>query len=237
MKCPNCGKESWPARAHCPFCGASAAATAAAPGHPEVAPAASAEVVAPADWVLLANCPSETAADSLLARLTASGIPACRPEASAAPATLPSGQTAVSFPVMVPSRYRLVGNRYLLSAEADAAAGLEATGTGLDSRPQTGGEDASDAQAMMIKGALWCLGGIAVTVISYQSAIGRGGGAYLIAWGAILFGAFEFLGGLFGVLAQSSRARAADLANDRAPDNISTPTSNEGLPAGPDRRG
>ena len=46
----------------------------------------------------------------------------------------------------------------------------------------------------MIYGALWCGGGILVTAITYSSA--SGGGTYIITWGAIIFGAVQFIVGL-----------------------------------------
>lgn len=45
----------------------------------------------------------------------------------------------------------------------------------------------------MIYGALWCVGGIAVTVATYNAA--TSGGTYVVAWGAILFGAIQFIRG------------------------------------------
>jgi hypothetical protein len=53
---------------------------------------------------------------------------------------------------------------------------------------------AKAGQGAMISGALWCIGGIAVTAITYQAA--SGGGTYVVAWGAILFGAIQFFRGL-----------------------------------------
>lgn len=50
----------------------------------------------------------------------------------------------------------------------------------------------------MLYGALWCIGGIVVTAVTYSAAIG--GGTYVVAWGAIAFGAIQFFRGL----AQSS---------------------------------
>ncbi len=47
----------------------------------------------------------------------------------------------------------------------------------------------------MLYGALWCIGGLAVTFFSYQSAT-TGGGKYVIAWGAVIFGAIQFFQGL-----------------------------------------
>jgi hypothetical protein len=49
---------------------------------------------------------------------------------------------------------------------------------------------------MKLHGALWCIGGILLTVGSYSAA--SGGGTYVIAWGAILFGALQFFKGLAG---------------------------------------
>ena len=46
----------------------------------------------------------------------------------------------------------------------------------------------------MLYGALWCIGGIIVTAITYSAA--SGGGTYVIAWGAILFGAIQFIKGV-----------------------------------------
>jgi hypothetical protein len=46
----------------------------------------------------------------------------------------------------------------------------------------------------MLIGATWCIGGILVTAMTYQTA--TGGGHYIVAWGAILFGAIQFLRGL-----------------------------------------
>lgn len=53
----------------------------------------------------------------------------------------------------------------------------------------------------MVVGALWCIIGIVVTVVTYLAAASSPtGGRYLIAWGAILFGGIQFLRGLFQVL-------------------------------------
>jgi len=48
----------------------------------------------------------------------------------------------------------------------------------------------------MLVGGLWCAGGTVVTVGTY-SMVASGGGSYFVAWGAILFGGFQFLKGLF----------------------------------------
>jgi hypothetical protein len=46
----------------------------------------------------------------------------------------------------------------------------------------------------MVAGGLICLVGIVVTVGSYMAA--SGGGTYVVAWGAIVFGAIRFFKGL-----------------------------------------
>jgi hypothetical protein len=52
------------------------------------------------------------------------------------------------------------------------------------------------AQKNMFYGAFWCIGGIAVTVLTYQTAADMGGGRFIIAWGAMLVGAIQFLRGV-----------------------------------------
>lgn len=49
-------------------------------------------------------------------------------------------------------------------------------------------------QKDMLYGALWCIGGIVVTVATMSAA--SGGGTYVVAWGAIVFGAIQFFRGL-----------------------------------------
>jgi hypothetical protein len=48
----------------------------------------------------------------------------------------------------------------------------------------------------MFRGAMFCIGGILVTVLSYLAAwTSPLGGTYVVAWGAILFGAIRFIQG------------------------------------------
>jgi hypothetical protein len=50
----------------------------------------------------------------------------------------------------------------------------------------------------MFVGAFVCIAGILVTTLTYKAAVSNpNGGSYIIAWGAILFGAFQFLLGVF----------------------------------------
>ncbi|WP_020471308.1 hypothetical protein [Zavarzinella formosa] len=46
----------------------------------------------------------------------------------------------------------------------------------------------------MLYGALWCGGGIIVTLGTL--AMAAGGGSYVVAWGAIIFGAIQFFRGM-----------------------------------------
>ena len=54
---------------------------------------------------------------------------------------------------------------------------------------------AKAAKKNMLYGALWCIGGIIVTVVTLGMAV-QGGGTYIVAWGAIIFGAIQFFRGL-----------------------------------------
>jgi hypothetical protein len=49
-------------------------------------------------------------------------------------------------------------------------------------------------QKNMVYGALWFTGGLLVTLISYAAA--AGGGKYLLAYGAVIGGAIQFIAGL-----------------------------------------
>lgn len=51
-------------------------------------------------------------------------------------------------------------------------------------------------------GALWAIGGTAVTAATYSAA--SGGGTYVVTWGAIIFGVIQFFQGL----AQYSSAKS-----------------------------
>ena len=50
------------------------------------------------------------------------------------------------------------------------------------------------AKKDVLYGALWCVGGIVVTAVTYSSA--SGGGTYVVAWGAIIFGAVQLIKGV-----------------------------------------
>jgi hypothetical protein len=49
----------------------------------------------------------------------------------------------------------------------------------------------------MIYGALWCVGGLIVTIVTYAMAAAEPhGGSYVVAWGAVVFGAIQFIRGM-----------------------------------------
>jgi hypothetical protein len=45
-------------------------------------------------------------------------------------------------------------------------------------------------------GLCWCAGGLALTIFTHEAAAAAGGGPFVLAWGAILFGGIQFLRGL-----------------------------------------
>ncbi len=53
---------------------------------------------------------------------------------------------------------------------------------------------AKQGKRRMLTGALWAIGGTVVTLFTYGAA-SNGGGSYVVAWGAILFGIIDFIRG------------------------------------------
>ena len=51
----------------------------------------------------------------------------------------------------------------------------------------------SEGRKNMLFGALWCVGGIAVTAATFSAAAGSG--SYVVAYGAIFYGAIQFFRG------------------------------------------
>jgi hypothetical protein len=68
-------------------------------------------------------------------------------------------------------------------------------GTKIKVAPEKAQPTQASARKNMLYGALWCIGGIIVTVTTYSAA--SGGGTYIVAWGAILFGGLQFLSGVY----------------------------------------
>jgi hypothetical protein len=87
--------------------------------------------------------------------------------------------------------------RWVRVRDAQAMVGYIPTGVravSLDA-PSGGASSAkAAAQKSMLIGAAWCVGGLAVTGVTYSMA--SGGGSYMIAWGPALFGGIQFLRGV-----------------------------------------
>ena len=62
-------------------------------------------------------------------------------------------------------------------------------------RPDAKSETHAAGVRKIIFGCCWFFGGIFVTVATY-SAASNGGGTYVVAWGAILFGAIDIIRGI-----------------------------------------
>ncbi len=96
------------------------------------------------------------------------------------------------------------------SVEAESCSGC---GTPLVVKHAAGAVESAEwspADRRMLRGAAWCAGGILVTLVTYSAA--APGGTYVIAWGAIAWGAVEFFQGLSG---RSSRAARQVQARDQ----------------------
>jgi hypothetical protein len=46
----------------------------------------------------------------------------------------------------------------------------------------------------VVFGALWLLGGLILTIVTYNAA--AGGGAYIVAWGPVIYGVYQVVRGL-----------------------------------------
>lgn len=61
---------------------------------------------------------------------------------------------------------------------------------------QISGKDEKQGRKDMFWGAVWFIGGLAVTLITYSNA-SEGGGRYTVAYGAIIFGLIQFVRGAY----------------------------------------
>jgi hypothetical protein len=52
----------------------------------------------------------------------------------------------------------------------------------------------------MLQGALWCVGGTCISIVSFELASGPQGGTYVVAWGAVVFGGLQFFRGMFQLI-------------------------------------
>jgi hypothetical protein len=83
------------------------------------------------------------------------------------------------------------GVRHMIPVGDPQAAGGRGGGIDLHSRHMRN----------MVFGLMWCVGGSVVTFYTYQQAAANPmGGKYVIAWGAVLVGFFQFVSGLTGMI-------------------------------------
>jgi predicted phage tail protein len=75
--------------------------------------------------------------------------------------------------------------------EADGASTQVATTLVNTVKNQYNAEVTKSANKNMLAGGLWCVGGTLVTVLSFTA----GGSRFVLAWGAIIFGAIQFFKG------------------------------------------
>jgi hypothetical protein len=68
--------------------------------------------------------------------------------------------------------------------------------------PEVRSAKAAKYSRRMLIGILWAVGGAIATLVSY-GAVSERGGVYMVFWGAIAFGAVDFLVGLFGLIRNS----------------------------------
>lgn len=87
-----------------------------------------------------------------------------------------------------------------ISADPEGGSGEVKVTTVTDTTPPSLIREA--AARNMLVGALWCIGGIVVTAVTYSAA--ANGGTYVVTWGAIVFGGLQFLKGLFGLITAPS---------------------------------
>jgi len=86
----------------------------------------------------------------------------------------------------------------------------------------------SVGQRNMFVGALWCVGGILVTAVTYGLAASLpAGGTYLVAWGAIVFGALQFFRGLAQTSSAGPSAPGLFMPAAAEPEHLLTVASEE----------
>jgi hypothetical protein len=82
---------------------------------------------------------------------------------------------------------------------ADGYAHVQAAFQRYEDSPEVKAVLASKYARHMLYGALWAIGGGIATAIGYSSASSSsGGGTYIVFWGAIVFGIYDFFKGLSG---------------------------------------
>ena len=93
--------------------------------------------------------------------------------------------------------YRRLGKEQLAVADMsrlESLARAEAESPALRAFREQEHEEEAEGRGDLIVGGLFLVGGIVVTVVTYAGA--GPGETYVVAWGAILFGGFQFIRGL-----------------------------------------
>lgn len=89
--------------------------------------------------------------------------------------------------------------REALPTQAEIAESLSHLSASSTEAPAlSNAERRSEGARNMLVGGLWCVGGIVFTAVSYSAA--GPGETYIVTWGAVLFGAAQFLKGFFQFL-------------------------------------
>lgn len=115
--------------------------------------------------------------------------------------SLPSSQSAVKTQYKRNTKFHLTdvikqdGRHFVKIRDMTGDEGFIEGGTKIKIVPEKAQPTKASARKNMIYGALWCIGGIVVTVATYSAA--SGGGTYIVAWGAILFGGLQLLSGIY----------------------------------------
>ena len=91
---------------------------------------------------------------------------------------------------------QLVKQEWPVDAATELVNNIAVEVSNYQNSPQARRKLANQYARHMIYGILWAGGGTAVTVMTYSAA--SGGGTYVVAWGAIIYGIIDFFRGLFG---------------------------------------
>ena len=94
--------------------------------------------------------------------------------------TYPDEATQCAIDASSPSPQKACAAPLAMGPVEDAPINLVSGSAGPDSPAQAA------AKKAIVRGALWCVGGLIVTMVTYGAASGPGGGTYVVAWGARL---------------------------------------------------
>lgn len=90
----------------------------------------------------------------------------------------------------------LVKQGWPVDSATEFVTSIEEAIAGYRESPDGRNQIAAGYAKHMLYGALWIIGGAVMTAWTYSAA--SNGGTYVVTWGAIIFGIFDFLRGLIG---------------------------------------